>query len=96
MTMLDLMSIVMLMYNVSTIAVHFHNVVTDMLSPNFLFPPANPSNFSDCKCFSNRIPFSTEVYVQPTGSGCTVMKCGSVTSRSRSSKMRRQKHYADV
>ncbi len=34
-----------------------------MLSPDFLFPrflvfpPANPSNFSHCKCFSIRIPF---------------------------------------
>ncbi len=34
-----------------------------MLSPDFLFPcflvfpPANPSNFSHCKCFSIQIPF---------------------------------------
>ncbi len=46
-----------------------------MLSPDFLFPrflvfpPANPSNFSHCKCFSIRIPFlfqyrSTIFYIQ--------------------------------
>ncbi len=38
----------------STLAVHVHDVVTVMLSPDFLFPrflvfpPANPSNLSHC------------------------------------------------
>ncbi len=54
----------MLLNDASTLAVHVHDVVTDrsyacdFLFPRFLvFPPANPSNFSHCKCFSIRIPF---------------------------------------
>ncbi len=47
-----------------------HDVVV-MLSPDFVFPcflvfpPANPSNFSHCKCFSIRIQYRSIIfYVQ--------------------------------
>ncbi len=52
----------------------------DFLFPRFLvFPPANPSNFSHCKCFSIRIPF----LFQYRSIICTFkMKCISGTSRS--------------
>ncbi len=51
--------------------VHVNDVVTDWLSSDFLFPrflvvpPANPSNFSHCKCFSSRIDlqFKSFIYV---------------------------------
>ncbi len=36
---------------------------TDFLFPRFLvFPPANPSNSSHCKCFSSRIPNINQYY----------------------------------
>ncbi len=38
----------------------------DFLFPRFLvFPPANPSNFSHCKCFSIRISLSFTATVEP-------------------------------
>ncbi len=65
--------------------VHVHDVVTDwsyalvwFLFPRFFVVPlANPSNFSHCKCFSNRIPF----FFQYRSINLRIMTCISGTSR---------------
>ncbi len=42
--------------HVNEVVTDLSNVLADFLFPCFLvFPPANLSNFSHCKCFSSRI-----------------------------------------
>ncbi len=55
---------------------------SDFLFPRFLVvPPANPSNFSHCKCFSNRIPF----LFQYRSINLRIMTCMHISGTSRGS-----------